>query len=693
MITAERREGTLRPLEDRRADYSPLWRFLDRNVPLTVKLVVPVVAVTLLGTILFGYLIADQLRSTTEAGYTANATATARGAATAFLQSSGQSEDVTSRLHDEIADEPSIIGVWIVDITTPGAPVVASSQSFDIGRTDIIDASQMQAERAGVTLDARETDNGQKILETVSPITGGGFAVVVDTSLRAENEAILQMVLWIAAVGMAIVLLEVASLMAILEMGVVRRIRRINGLIGVFGRSDRPFRLSEGQEPKGRDILFNLAREMDTKLSELGERERAGDVLSDLGRLALQGARASDLTLRALELTRKAARLERCFLVETGGTTVMVNSSGADTSETSQSTLPVWLGALVRAAARARRAVLTDELGEDCRFWDAGSADHPAVAAFVPLAGTPEPIGVIVGIAEAGTQITPAAVTLMEGVAASLGESLQRTHADKASHESEVKSKALATVSHEMRNPLNAMLGFSSLLLTGSAGPLNEKQQSYVRHLDDASKHLLNLVNDYLDLARIMAGSLPMHIESIPVGPEVQRAIELMDPTAAAKKVALRSEIARDAVARVDRTRLRQVLVNLLSNAVKFTPAGGYVRVEVAGGSNGVRISVMDTGVGIPADRQHLIFTEFAELRPGQTGTGSGLGLALTKRFVDGMGGFIRFTSSEGAGTIFDVWLPGDRTPLKADVQDSAEAVRATYAAGAKPAVRLAPGS
>jgi signal transduction histidine kinase len=692
VIRAERREGTIEPPVDRRAGYAPFWLYLDRNVPLAAKLAIPLIGVTLVGTVLFGYLIADQIRTTTESSVQVGALSRAHSGASDFVESIGQPQAINGRLHDEIADDPGVVGIWIVDLTAPGSPAVASSHSTDVGRTDVLVPQESKAVLAGATLDSRETIDGQPTLETVLPMSGGRFAVVVNTSLRGEDESILQALLWIVAVGVATGALEVAALTTILEWGVLRRIRRVNALIGRFGRDAKPLRLSEGQEPRGRDMLFNLARDVDTRLAELGERERAGDVLSDLGRLALQGARPADLTQRALELTRKAAELERCFLVETGGTTVMVNSSRSESGVTSQSTLPVWLGALVRSAARARRAVLTDEMGEDCRFWDAGSADHAAVAAFVPLAGTPDPIGVIVGIAGPGSHVTPAAVALMEGVAASLGESLQRTQADKASQESEVKSKALATVSHEMRNPLNAMLGFSNLLLTGAAGPLTEKQESYVRHLDDASHHLLTLVNDYLDLARIIAGSLPMHIESVAVLQEVKRVVDLMGPTAAAKKVALRSDVPIEAVARVDRTRLRQILVNLLSNAVKFTPAGGYVRVEAAGGSNGVRISVIDTGIGIPADRQHLIFTEFAELRPGQTGTGSGLGLALTKRFVEGMGGFIRFTSSEGAGTIFDVWLPGDQTPLTSyEAPDTNAALRATYAASAKPAVRLTP--
>jgi len=168
------------------------------------------------------------MRSTIEAGYTRSANTTARGAASAFLQSDAQSQDITGRLHDEITDEPSVIGIWIVDLTDAGAAVVASSQSGDIGRKDIIGPDEIQAELRGVILNQRETSNGQPVLETISPVTGGRFAVVVATSLRSENEAVLQTVLWIVAVGIAVSMLEVASLTTMLEWTVVRRIRRVH---------------------------------------------------------------------------------------------------------------------------------------------------------------------------------------------------------------------------------------------------------------------------------------------------------------------------------------------------------------------------------------------------------------------------------------------------------------------------------
>ena len=116
-------------------------------------------------------------------------------------------------------------------------------------------------------------------------------------------------------------------------------------------------------------------------------------------------------------------------------------------------------------------------------------------------------------------------------------------------------------------------------------------------------------------------------------------------------------------MAQADRLRLRLVLVNLVANAIRSTPARGHVRVEVAGGSNGVRISVIDTGVGVAVDRQHMVFVEFADLHPGEASDGTGLGLALSKQFVEAMSGFIRFTSAQGAGSIFDVWLPGENSP------------------------------
>ncbi len=474
-------------------------------------------------------------------------------------------------------------------------------------------------------------------------------------------------VLWIIVIGLGIVALETILLTAALELGVVRRVRRVHALVAEFGRGGRRDHLPEGAQPPGRDALFNLAREVDLKLRELDHRERAGAVVTDLGMLSLQGATQAELTTRALVLTRNAADLDECLLVDRSGPSLVVSSAEGVATKVLEPDLPVWLSALARSAAHARKPVLAGRLGQEAVSWDGQSEPNTAAAVFVPMPGPAGVSPVMVGLVRAGDQVTSSTVSLVEGVVTALSESLERGEAMKAKQESADKTRALTTVSHEMRNPLNAMLGFSELLLNGSAGPLNEKQRTYMQQVNDASHHLLTLVNDYLDLSRVMGGVLPMDIEAVEIGAEVSGVVELMKPTADAKQVSLHSSVETGAVAQTDRVRLRQVLVNLVANAIRSTPPRGHVRVEAAGGSNGVRISVIDTGVGVPADRQHLVFVEFADLHPGTRSDGAGLGLSLSKHLVEGLGGFIRFTSAEGAGSIFDVWLPGENTPHGAE--------------------------
>jgi signal transduction histidine kinase len=670
MIVADRREGGLQALPEEPGSRSGLLRSLDRGTPLGLKLIVPVILVTIAGTATFGVLLSAQVRQNIVASGEASARRLADSGVSAFVAQKDNPSAVNYSLITFSAGEPDVLGIWVVDTRSPGYPVVASSIPTDVGREGQVAASNAMLAEAGGLVHQRNVA-GSTVLEALQPVPNTSYAVVVWISLQDENAAITSTIAWVVVVALIISAVEAGALMAILEFGVLRRVRRVGEVFDSFGIGRQHIRLPEGSEEPGRDALFNLARRVDQKMVELSERERAGNVISELGLLALQGAQPAELTSKALDVTRQAGGLDRCLLVATGDDGRIVDwfDGGRRTPATK---LPVWLAALVRAAAQGRRPILADALGQDPRYWQAelNDAAGKAVAAFVPLAGNPHPIGVMVGVAPSGSYISPVGVSMMEAVATALSESLQRTEAEKARHESEVKSKALATVSHEMRNPLNAMLGFSNLLLTGAAGPLNDKQASYVKRVDDASHHLLGLVNDYLDLARVMAGSLPMEPEPVEVGPEVEGVLAMLRPSADAKQVALRAEVAPQVVAFADRLRLRQVVMNLVSNAIRFTPARGYVRVEVAGGSNGVRLSVIDTGVGIPADRQHLVFTEFAQLRSDSKGGDAGLALALSKRFVDAMGGFIRFTSSEGAGTIFDVWLPGERSPRAASSAD-----------------------
>jgi signal transduction histidine kinase/CheY-like chemotaxis protein len=226
----------------------------------------------------------------------------------------------------------------------------------------------------------------------------------------------------------------------------------------------------------------------------------------------------------------------------------------------------------------------------------------------------------------------------------------------------QLKSQFLASMSHELRTPLNAIIGFSDLLAEKTAGNLTDKQKRFVEHVRTGARHLLQLINDILDLSKIESGLLELRRETFSASEAMPEVLSVIRPLAMAKKI--RIEHAEEAFSLyADRVRFKQILYNLLSNALKFTPEGGSVHVE--GSSNGslVCISVSDTGIGIRPEDQKLIFEEFRQAGETTRGVkeGTGLGLAITKRLVERQGGTIRVTSELGKGSCFSFTLPAGR--------------------------------
>jgi signal transduction histidine kinase len=216
---------------------------------------------------------------------------------------------------------------------------------------------------------------------------------------------------------------------------------------------------------------------------------------------------------------------------------------------------------------------------------------------------------------------------------------------------SEHKSDFLASMSHELRTPLNAIIGFSDVLREGVAGPLDERQTAYVDDIADAGRHLLALINDILDLAKLEAGQLQLQREPVAVSSLVEHAVVRARPGALEREVTLRSTCPPDAVIDADAARLEQVLASVVDNAVKFTADGGAVDVRVEAHGDEVRIAVSDTGIGIhPANRRSIFDAFHVAAREG-----TGLGLALAKGLVELHGGRIWVESEPGVGSTFTV--------------------------------------
>ena len=226
------------------------------------------------------------------------------------------------------------------------------------------------------------------------------------------------------------------------------------------------------------------------------------------------------------------------------------------------------------------------------------------------------------------------------------------------------KSEFLANMSHELRTPLNAIIGFSEVLLDRMFGELNEKQEDYLKDIFTSGKHLLSLINDVLDLSKIEAGRMELEPSDFDVPNALSNAQTLIRERATRHNIALALEVdPAVGVIRADERKFKQILLNLLSNAVKFTPDNGRVGVRARTADGVLEVAVIDTGIGIAPDDQAAVFEEFKQVGRHYTNKneGTGLGLALTKRFVELHGGRLWLESEPGKGSTFTFTLPSQK--------------------------------
>ncbi|WMW22386.1 PAS domain S-box protein [Methanolobus mangrovi] len=225
------------------------------------------------------------------------------------------------------------------------------------------------------------------------------------------------------------------------------------------------------------------------------------------------------------------------------------------------------------------------------------------------------------------------------------------------------KSEFLATMSHELRTPLNSIIGFSDVLHSEIFGSLNKKQAEYLSHISSSGKHLLRLINDILDLSKVEAGKMELVCEKFYVSDAIEEINITMIPLAIKKGIYLDAKIAPHLEKiNADRSKFQQILSNLISNAIKFTPDKGHVTIEAQKSGNFVQIAIKDTGIGIADKDMEKLFQPFKQLNSYLTREheGTGLGLALVKKFVEMHGGRIRVESKVGEGSIFTFLIPVD---------------------------------
>jgi signal transduction histidine kinase len=233
-----------------------------------------------------------------------------------------------------------------------------------------------------------------------------------------------------------------------------------------------------------------------------------------------------------------------------------------------------------------------------------------------------------------------------------------RTAAEAAS---QAKSEFLATMSHELRTPLNAIGGYVQLLAMQIQGPVNDAQQEALLRIDRSQRHLLGLINDILNLARVESGRVEYTLEDVAVEDAIATVDPMIQPQIASRALEFSAvDLPALPPVRADAEKLRQILLNLLSNAVKFTPSGGRIWIEGDCTEREVVVRVCDTGIGIPPEKLEQIFEPFTQVDASHSriGQGTGLGLAISRDLARGMGGDLRAASAAGSGSTFTLTLP-----------------------------------
>lgn len=223
------------------------------------------------------------------------------------------------------------------------------------------------------------------------------------------------------------------------------------------------------------------------------------------------------------------------------------------------------------------------------------------------------------------------------------------------------KDQFLAGISHELRTPLNAIIGFTGTLLMKLPGPLTAEQEKQLSTVQSSARHLLDLINDLLDINKIEAGKMALQPEALPGRVVVEETVNSLRPAADEKGLELAVAADENLNVKADRRAFRQIVLNLINNAIKFTDEGGVrvvIRRSPYGGSRMIEIRVEDSGIGIPADEQERLFEAFAQIDSRSQRGGTGLGLYLSRKLAEAQGGSLEFTSEHGKGSTFSLRLP-----------------------------------
>jgi signal transduction histidine kinase/HAMP domain-containing protein len=416
--------------------------------------------------------------------------------------------------------------------------------------------------------------------------------------------------------------------------------------------------------------IGTLERAFDTMARSLSERERAQqEYLAEVRTVNEVADAVVGVTDRERIFAESLSRMVALFHADGASIVIREDAPGAPQGSGGRLIAPTTIGVDAETAVMLATRVLVNPVYDPNQIQHLHVPQSPLPhVAHIPLSARGRAAGLLSAYFKSPREITDTEARALRTIARLV--SVAKENADlvnelkdnnlQLERANRLKSEFLASVSHELRTPMNAIIGYTKLMLDGLDGDLTEQQTADLERVVQAADNLLGLINGLLDLAKIEAGKMELNAEEVDIPLVIDDVIELMRAGADSKSLSVRAEVASTLpTAWADRARIRQVLVNLVANAIKFTEHGGVtVRATIVDGW--ITIAVVDTGVGIPPEAQTYIFDEFRQVDASTTRRygGTGLGLAISKRLIALHGGRIWVESTVGAGSTFLFTLP-----------------------------------